>query len=618
MEYIVGYLGLGIAYIAYDWAFDAQARAIFKQHPAMFAIQLVRWPLSLINRIKNKLSPGDSLGIRQNDSSYYRRWLAKNEQSVKRQSTADDSMMFFGLIALVAKFETEGRIVPFKRDAPHQLGDDAALFEIGCYLISSLSRWMFGKYPSQRERFIGFTNQSFVELSSKALDLPLSETGELFNRRMDFYADMYKASKPERDVLERVTDFVTYAVENGKCTDEDDAPLSLSMERLDVLTKVMLWSTHFVKAGIEMLTKYFDDYPAAPAPRAPRPIAKSSSESPSPKPRPSERPAPKPSQRKARAGEKGFAFAPQFKSAYSFMQGLAAVSTNGSFGFIDSSGEWVIAPRFDDVAKGFSEGLAAVQLEEKWGYIDREGRIVVAPIFDEAHPFSEGLAAVGSYEHGLFGYINKSGKFIIAPKFDSVGSFAESLARVRPLKDRTYGYINQQGQLVIPAQFEESGSGRFSRGLAAAKRGKQSGLIDKTGKFVFEQLFDGWIGDYSEGLASVSIENKAAYIDASGKPAIKTDFHSGERFSEGLAAVAQFDHEAKARFDRFADEQYRTKGILYQGPNPRDMMTWGYIDRTGALAIPCKYKDAEPFSEGVAAVKVDDAWGFIRPTGAEK
>jgi predicted Ser/Thr protein kinase len=44
---------------------------------------------------------------------------------------------------------------------------------------------------------------------------------------------------------------------------------------------------------------------------------------------------------------------------------------------------------------------------------------------------------------------------------------------------------------------------------------------------------------------------------------------------------------------------------------------WGFIDKTGKEVIPCKYFRAHNFSEGLAAVKLNDKWGFIDKTGKE-
>lgn len=42
---------------------------------------------------------------------------------------------------------------------------------------------------------------------------------------------------------------------------------------------------------------------------------------------------------------------------------------------------------------------------------------------------------------------------------------------------------------------------------------------------------------------------------------------------------------------------------------------WGYIDRSGKIAIEPRFEYAEEFSEGLAAIKLDGKWGFIDATG---
>src|SRR5918992_497795 len=42
---------------------------------------------------------------------------------------------------------------------------------------------------------------------------------------------------------------------------------------------------------------------------------------------------------------------------------------------------------------------------------------------------------------------------------------------------------------------------------------------------------------------------------------------------------------------------------------------WGYIDRSGKIVVETKFENAEEFSEGLGAVKVDGRWGFIDSTG---
>jgi hypothetical protein len=42
---------------------------------------------------------------------------------------------------------------------------------------------------------------------------------------------------------------------------------------------------------------------------------------------------------------------------------------------------------------------------------------------------------------------------------------------------------------------------------------------------------------------------------------------------------------------------------------------WGYIDKTGKLAINPQFDDARPFSLGLAPVESGGAWGYIDRSG---
>ena len=51
-----------------------------------------------------------------------------------------------------------------------------------------------------------------------------------------------------------------------------------------------------------------------------------------------------------------------------FSEGLAAARKNGLYGYIDTAGQWVIAPQFQE-AEPFSEGTAAVCVRNNWGFV---------------------------------------------------------------------------------------------------------------------------------------------------------------------------------------------------------------------------------------------------------
>ena len=65
--------------------------------------------------------------------------------------------------------------------------------------------------------------------------------------------------------------------------------------------------------------------------------------------------------------------------------------------------------------------MAAVRIGSLWGYIDTWGKVIIAPRFEDALEFSGGLAAVMVGEK--VGFIDAKGEMVIEPQFDMTGSF---------------------------------------------------------------------------------------------------------------------------------------------------------------------------------------------------
>lgn len=76
----------------------------------------------------------------------------------------------------------------------------------------------------------------------------------------------------------------------------------------------------------------------------------------------------------------------QFEVAQPFSEGLAAVRVKGLYGFINTSGKFVIPPRFQN-AGPFAGEYAEVRLDGATGIVNRSGRIAVTPQFRRIIPF---------------------------------------------------------------------------------------------------------------------------------------------------------------------------------------------------------------------------------------
>ncbi|MCC6539401.1 MAG: WG repeat-containing protein [Bryobacterales bacterium] len=105
--------------------------------------------------------------------------------------------------------------------------------------------------------------------------------------------------------------------------------------------------------------------------------------------------------------------------------------------FIDRTGKVILRLPPQHWARSFSSGLAAVSVNGKYGFIDRQGKFIISPKFGGVREFHEGLAAVTSAESKdywkqdtLFGFIDQTGQYVIPPQFNWVGDFSEGLAPV--------------------------------------------------------------------------------------------------------------------------------------------------------------------------------------------
>lgn len=331
------------------------------------------------------------------------------------------------------------------------------------------------------------------------------------------------------------------------------------------------------------------------------------------------------------------------------------------FGFIDETGQVVIAPQFE-WARDFSEGLAAVRKNgNKWGFIDKTGKMVINNQFSAAGDFSEGLAVV--VVNGKMGYIDKNGNSVVEPEFVAAGEFSEGMAHVGERKGRNliFGYIDKKGQMVITLPPGISGR-KFFNGMAAischieinkkeknnkdeqpeaksmpwklesgtfpsekSKTVEKYGYINKAGEIIIPPQFK-YVGDFSEGLAQVRIDKKFGYIDKTGKKIISPQFDEAGMFSEGLARITIQDKigyidktgtiKIAPQFALAGDfsEGLARVAVLQKRWFRHSVIKWGYIDKTGKMVIKPHYDSANDFSGGLAEVKVDGASCYIDKT----
>ncbi|MBO9658205.1 MAG: WG repeat-containing protein, partial [Chitinophagaceae bacterium] len=147
-------------------------------------------------------------------------------------------------------------------------------------------------------------------------------------------------------------------------------------------------------------------------------------------------------------------------------------------------------------------------------------------------------------------------------------------------------YLHAQDVFSYLASYQQVALYGFADSAGNTKTGGKYNLI--------MQPVDGickvWAGQRS---ADDYIGIKTGYCLTDGRELIAPQFERAEDFYEGLALVATGDF---------------MKGYTY-----------GYINKQGAFQIPQRYKSGKSFSQGLAAVSVDEKeWKYIDKNGAVK
>jgi predicted small lipoprotein YifL len=100
-----------------------------------------------------------------------------------------------------------------------------------------------------------------------------------------------------------------------------------------------------------------------------------------------------------------------YTGAADFKDGLAAVQTDGKWGFIDINGNETVPLIYEQVGL-FADGLIPVKLDGYWGFVDKNGKTVIDFIYtDVSNGFSNGRIAVSI--NGAYGVIDTEGNYII-------------------------------------------------------------------------------------------------------------------------------------------------------------------------------------------------------------
>ena len=281
---------------------------------------------------------------------------------------------------------------------------------------------------------------------------------------------------------------------------------------------------------------------------------------------------------------------------------------NNKVGYMDETGKVMIKPKYnyyynemyDEVEAGeFKESIAKVYTSSgKVRYINSTGEYINKYTYDFGYDFSEGLAL--AKRSGKYVYIDKNGKEVFSKKYSKCYPFSDGLALFE--SNYKWGYIDKKGKVVIKAQFPEAQA--FTNGYAiVALNGYDTAIIDKKGNNKTKGIdlntnlinYDFMQPVVGEGLFG-RYDPIGGYVFADINNPSKIKVHRGKYNLPGYGTY----------YDGYKDISIFSEGLAAVKLNN---YKWGFVDKTSKLVIPAVYDMVSNFSDGYAtAYKNNDVF----------
>jgi WG containing repeat len=314
-----------------------------------------------------------------------------------------------------------------------------------------------------------------------------------------------------------------------------------------------------------------------------------------------------------------FHIEPQFDAVQAFAQGIAAVQQGGKWGFIDTSGAWVIQPKF--VKAELLEGKVYQVIDESNQVFEIRRTSENSP-WAALHPLEKNIlveTTSGSRsvfeKDGYWGIKDDKGNTLAAPKFDSIHYLGSDLFR---------GFTSPNGYCLLNAEGKEQSayfqeiSPEIQFGRIRFRADDRYGLLTPNGKISLPASWwrleivgqhiacsnGGKLQLYSDRLEKLSdfLFDEAIYLDEQHWLAKVTDTGRGRIF-DAVGQVVKSDVEL-------------SDGQLMHGMLPvKNAATqkWGYINSKGEEIIPFNFRYLESFwPNGKAVFLEEDQKGSVK------
>jgi hypothetical protein len=192
----------------------------------------------------------------------------------------------------------------------------------------------------------------------------------------------------------------------------------------------------------------------------------------------------------------------QYESASGFKDGVAVVRIGDKRGAIDTKGQFKVMANYD-MLESIGEGRLAFCSDaktRKGGIMDTKGNVIVQPMYDDCSIFADnGLMPVCQDEK--WGYIDKNGNIQLAISYRDAAPFYEGYAWILRTENSDYELIDTKGNTVLTLGENEEPITVFHNGLSQiasySSKGTTYKYIDTKGNLIYSWTINDYYDDYA-------------------------------------------------------------------------------------------------------------------------
>lgn len=254
MKYFYYYLIIGLIFVVFDFVFTPRSREIFLKHPFMAFFQILRWPLAIVNRIKN-FSNESNVGFKGKNLSKYQKLVNKELLRADLKEELDLDSIYATILYIACTFEIkkDKEIISSRLE---KVNEDLIQFEAFCCLFALLEKHMQRNFPKECDAWSSSIRNNFIKSSIDVLPINKEEVSQIINLRFDEYKKMTTENTPANQIVEQMVMQMLWIIEKDTIAPQLQKGVSLLVESVFLNAQAIIWSSFAIEQSTDVLKKF--------------------------------------------------------------------------------------------------------------------------------------------------------------------------------------------------------------------------------------------------------------------------------------------------------------------------------------------------------------------------